>query len=346
MRKIISISLTICLISSVLLSCAKSNDDDPILASKTESEPMIDIDTSENTQEDIKGDDNIEEDVEEEDIMEEITMPADYNRLLDITVLGTENPSGSGIPAFEDADASLFPSVTLASGNMSILLRDWAVTDLSAYVPNGYISLDVKGEAGGETFDVGFDELKNGNITTSMISLDGITAVTSEWTSVSIPISKIVEETGTDLTCARQFLIGNFSSPVHIRNIKISSEDKERSYPAFKVNQIGYKPGAQKRALVTGFAEDLKVRDGDTFELVDRATGEAVYSSGLTLVSEYDELYSGEKMLCADFSEYDSTGTYYLRLPDGNMDDSLSFDIDDNVYDELLINTQRYYYYK
>jgi len=280
------------------------------------------------------------------------TLPAgiineNYNRLQTITVFGQSAPSGLDIPALEPLDGtSLMPSVMMESSVMSILLRDWAVTDLSLYVPNGYIQLEVKGEQGGENFDVGFNELKGGIEVTSTINTNGIIEVTADWTTVQIPISKISEKMGTDLSCARQFLIGNASAPIHIRNITIKSDDKEKVFPAFKVNQLGYKPNSEKRALVTGFNEILAVNEDDVFELVDCTNDKVVYTSELKLVCEYDEKYSGEKILLADFSEYNETGKYYLRMKNGKIEDSLPFEISDTVYDELLSNTMRYYYYQ
>lgn len=164
-----------------------------------------------------------------------------YNQLQTITVFGENAPVGSDIPPLEPLDGtSLMPSVVVKSSMMSVLLRDWAITDLSLYAPNGYIQLEVKGEQGGESFEIGFDELKGGNVITSKINTDGIVSVTAEWTTVRIPISYIAKSTGTDLTCARQFLIGNASAPIHVRNITINSDDKERTFPEFKVNQVGY----------------------------------------------------------------------------------------------------------
>lgn len=270
-----------------------------------------------------------------------------YNQLQTITVFGEYAPSGSGIPALEPLDGtSLMPSVAIEKSTMSVLLRDWAVTDLSLYVPNGYIQLEVKGDQGGESFEIGFDELKGGSTVTSKINTDGIVVVTTGWQTVRIPISGIAKSTGTDLSHARQFVIGNASAPIHVRNITINSDDKERTFPEFKVNQVGYKPESKKRALVTGFSETLEVKEGDKFQLVNAETGKAVFTSKLTLISEYDEKYSGEKILCADFSEYKKPGTYYLRMKNGRIDDSLSFKITDDVYDGLLADTMRYYYYQ
>lgn len=98
------------------------------------------------------------------------------------------------------------------------------------------------------------------------------------------------------------------------------------------------------RALVSGFPEKLAVYEGNPFELVDKTTGEAVFSGQLSMVSEFDVNNSGEQILCADFSDFRAEGSYNLRA-DG-IDDSPSFEISESVYDELLKNTIRYYYYQ
>lgn len=271
----------------------------------------------------------------------------DYNKLQTITVLGESIPSGSNISVAEPLDGtSAMPSVMLEAGMMSIPLRDWAVTDLSLYVPNGYIRLEVNGEQGNESFDIGFDELKNGSVIASTVNTADKITVTDEWTSVQISIKDITSAAETDLSCARQFLIGNASAPLHVRNITINSEDREKTFPEFKVNQLGYKPNSEKRALISGFSELLSVNAGDKFQLVDSLTDKAVFTSKLTLVSEYDEKYSGEKILCADFSDYNGTGTYYLKMKNNSIEPSLQFEISDNVYDTFLSDTMRYFYYQ
>lgn len=276
-----------------------------------------------------------------------VAIDENYNTLQTITVFGENVPSGTGIPAVEPLDGtSLMPSVKLEGGMMSILLRDWAVTDLSLYIPNGYVQLEVKGTQGGENFDIGFDELKNGNVAETRISSSESVQVSTEWSTVKIPLKDITEATGTDLSCARQFLLGNASAPIFVRNISISSDDKERIFPEFKVNQLGYKPNNSKRALVTGYNEFLNVNAGDEFELVNTDTDKAVYSGKLTLINEYDEKYSGEKILCADFTEYKTEGSYYLRMKNNEIEKSLEFEISDNVYNQLLSDTMRYYYYQ
>ncbi len=137
-----------------------------------------------------------------------------YNRLQTITVFGEDRPNGSGIPELEPHDeTSLLPSAVIGSSMTSILLRNWAVTDLSLYVPNGYISMEIRGDVGGENFEIGFEELKSGETVSSTVNTEGIASITTEWNTVSIPISAIVNGHKTDLSNARQLLIGNASSP-------------------------------------------------------------------------------------------------------------------------------------
>lgn len=263
----------------------------------------------------------------------------EYNTLQTITVLGKEKPDGSSISSLQPSeDGSEFPYIELRSSSSAVVLRGWTPTDLSLYVPNGYISIEVKGSNGSESLEIGFEEIKNGQSVSVKKALD--TEITTEWKTVTIPLTEIVNE--TDLSGARQFLVGG--EDIQVRNITISTSDKERSFPEFKVNQLGYKPDSEKRALVSGFPEKLAVYEGDTFMLVDKATGEVVFSGQLSMVSEFDEKYSGEQILCADFSDFSGEGSYFLRA-DG-INDSLSFEISESVYDELLKNTMRYYYYQ
>jgi len=262
----------------------------------------------------------------------------EYNTLQTITILGKEKPEGSAGSSLQPSeDDSEFPYIMLSSTLSSIVLRGWASTDLSPYVPNGYISVEVKGTSGGR-LEIGFERMKNGQSVRVTKALE--TEITGEWKTLTVPLAEIAD--GADLSSVRQFLIGG--EDIQVRNITISSPDREKSFPEFKVNQLGYKPSYEKRALVSGFPESLAVYEGDSFELVDKATGEVVFSGQLSMVSEFDGKYSGEQILCADFSDFSSEGRYYLRA-DG-IGDSVSFEISENVYDELLKNTMRYYYYQ
>jgi len=133
---------------------------------------------------------------------------------------------------------------------------------------------------------------------------------------------------------------------VSVRNIFLGSPDKEKSFPVIKVNQLGYKCDATKHAIISGFYEELNAKTGDRFELVNVETQEVVYTGRLELITLYDNAYSGEKMLKADFSEYKESGAYFLRLKNSDIKASTIFRIGEDVYDELLANTMRYFYYQ
>jgi len=53
----------------------------------------------------------------------------------------------------------------------------------------------------------------------------------------------------------------------------------------------------KKYALVTGFAEELAVSEGDEFAVINAADNSVAYTGKLTLVTEYEPLDSGEKYL-------------------------------------------------
>jgi hypothetical protein len=277
----------------------------------------------------------------------ELVLEDNYNQLQTITILGMDSPDGENLgETHESEDISPYRYINLSSAVSTVNLRGWAVTDLSAYVPNGVVKLEIKGTAS-STFDIGFEEFSNGMSVSSKINTDGIIEVTEDWTTVEIPVKTIMGDSGNNLSHARKFIIGSVQGEVSVRNITLESTDKEQSYPEIKVNQIGYKTSSEKRALVTGFPDELSAQAGDIFELVDSENGETVYTGKLTLVDIYDTVYSGETILSADFSEFDSEGNYFLRLK-GNSDISNSpcFEISDSVYNELTKNTMRYFYYQ
>lgn len=115
---------------------------------------------------------------------------AEYNTLQTITVLGKEKPEGSAISALQPSeDASEFPYIKLRSSPSAIVLRGWTPTDLSLYVPNGHVSVEVKGTNGGERLEIGFEEMKNGQSVSVTKNLD--TEIIDEWQSVTIPLSEI-----------------------------------------------------------------------------------------------------------------------------------------------------------
>jgi len=58
-----------------------------------------------------------------------------------------------------------------------------------------------------------------------------------------------------------------------------------------------------KNTLWLQFAEELAVSEGDEFAVINAADNSVAYTGKLTLVTEYEPLDSGEKILKADFSD-------------------------------------------
>ncbi len=290
------------------------------------------------------GDNTAQSDTVSQDISEEVQqtpLPVAEHRLQEITILVDTPATGTELPPLKRPDESnphlyFQPLKTLSA----FLFRDWSATDLSAYKQNGYIALDIKG--GGEaSFDIGFGDMIKGSYSTSVITHTE-SGLTDEWKSIHIPISDI----DSDMLHVRDFVIGNAEGEFFVSNIRLCSEDSEKIYPLFKVNQCGYKPSSEKTAILSGFGDVIGCNVGDEFELVNAADNAAVYSGRLTLITEIDEKYSGEAMLCADFTEYTAEGEYYLRLKNNDEEKSLSFVISEDAYDKVLTDTMRYFYYQ
>ncbi len=267
----------------------------------------------------------------------EFTIPTDIiitdHSLQDIVFLGSDTPEGTNLPRLKRPETGDLLWFEPTEAMNAFLLRSWAASDMSAY-KNGSISLEVKGEG---SFDIGFGETLNNDYTTAVTA---VTETADEWKTVLVPVSEI----NTEMRHVRDLVVGNASGNIAIRNIKLISDDSEKIYPEIKVNQLGFKPESEKTAFVTGFSDVLMADEGTGFSLVDKASGKSVYSGQLTLITELDELYSGEKMLLADFSEYKTEGEYYLRVD--NLADSVTFKIGDDVYDKLLSDSMRYFYYQ
>ncbi len=91
------------------------------------------------------------------------------------------------------------------------------------------------------------------------------------------------------------------------------------------LNQVGYLPHARKTAVIRSEGIDK------TFTIKD-ASGKEVYTGELT--GPVDAPYAEEKVYQADFSDFETPGTYTVVVSNG--DDSYPFSIADDVYDDLL----------
>ncbi len=269
-------------------------------------------------------------------VSEAAALPVADHTLQEIVILGSEYPTTVNATAEKISELDENLQIKLSDSMSSIVLRSWNATDLSLY-KNGYISIDVMGS--GSSFDVGFGEITDG-ITTTAVTNVAVTP-TDTRTTVTVPLSELDSE----LLHVREFVIGNADGDIWVSSIKLISEDSEKIYPAIKVNQEGYKTASEKIAVVSGFGDVLGCNVGTEFNLVNTETGETAFTGTLALITEYDELFSGEAMLSADFSDYTEEGSYYIQIAD--IDESSPvFTISDNVYDSLLADSMRYFYYQ
>ena len=119
------------------------------------------------------------------------------------------------------------------------------------------------------------------------------------------------------------------------------------------VNQLGYMPRLAKVATfsdnagsVTPNSSTIKLtEDTYEFELVDASTGKVVFEGVSS--SKIKDKDSGDNVYKIDFSEYNTTGEYYLRIKGTNWR-SFEFRIAGDIYSEanndMLTNALNLYY--
>ncbi|MGQ9779510.1 MAG: glycoside hydrolase family 9 protein [Bacillota bacterium] len=303
--------------------------------------------------------------------------PAGWNTLKDINILvgsrsSYEGWAGSGNGALEVTQYNQLPldNTVTYNGNTSFRFNiqyapDWwraiAVTNLwwqtcniERYMANGKLEFEVKGNAGGEVFYVGLEdrvkERTSGEFMEQIVLITDYVTVTTNWQHVAIPLSALITNLQWDPTQCYTFIVKNANqNPMKfwISNVKITSSDTEKDYPAIKVNQVGYITDADKYALVSFFEGRYSVGPGTTFYLKRTSDNATVYTGTLSLVTDYDQYVSGEKVLKADFSSYNTPGTYYISVA-GIPENSLNFNIDskENLYSTMLKDAIKYYYYQ
>ncbi len=121
--------------------------------------------------------------------------------------------------------------------------------------------------------------------------------------------------------------------------------------PFIVVDQFGYLPDAEKIAVIrnpqTGFDADEAYGPGATFELVNDATDTVVYSDSITeWRNGATDSSSGDKAWWFDFSSVTAVGNYYVR--DQAHTDVVSpvFAINPDVYDQVLKQAMRAFFYQ
>lgn len=238
----------------------------------------------------------------------------------------------------------------------------WTTRSLANHAPNGFLEFNVKGAAGGEEFLVKITDVVPGREEPEIsleVNIADYVTVSTDWQSVAIPLSDFGFEDNPDFNLHQvrdvrfeEAYTGDYAKTFWINDLRFTSPDEEPAFPAIKVNQVGYTTDAEKYALVTGFVEDLPadVEAGTPFSVVRVDDDSVAYTGELALVTPYDPLVSGEAIFAADFSEVTEPGRYYLEVDTaGTLEGgtiSVPFDIGDDVYDALLVDVARYFYYQ
>ncbi len=248
---------------------------------------------------------------------------------------------------------------------------NWTVLDAQDYYENGTLNFEVKNNSSGTVyFYLGLISKNHGQTTqirwTDIDEYNDICA-TPEWKSYSLPLKDLIDaNTDTDFTLEYLWYVAAGGLPqgttISFRNMTICSPDDERQYPMVKVNQVGYPSNANKSARISYF-EKFGSLNGKTWELVNAENDTVVFSGTLgngTLESEF----SGEIMHEIRFDEVTQAGTYYIRVPEANLDASacsprdiangikldtlcsVEFRIGENLYEDMLSDLTKYYYYQ
>ncbi len=248
---------------------------------------------------------------------------------------------------------------------------NWTALSISDYYENGYLNFEALNNGTGEvSFRIGLVSHNHGKETrifwNDLEEYSDI-SVGTEWTSYSLPIKPLVDANkDTDFTLEYFYFVAVSGVPkdttVSFRNVTVTSPDDERQYPLIKVNQVGYYCNDTKTARVSYF-EKFGSLNGKTYEIVNAANDEAVFSGTLP-DGMYEEKFSGEIVHQISFDEVTEAGTYYIRIPDAGLDPdvrsprdkadgleldelvSVSFEIKDDVYDDMLSDLTKYYYYQ
>ncbi|MGN0592062.1 MAG: glycoside hydrolase family 9 protein [Ruminococcus sp.] len=247
----------------------------------------------------------------------------------------------------------------------------WTTSDMYDYFYNGTLSFEVK--SNGQTsfpFNIGITSHSHNEVVTiywtSMEKYKDITA-TPEWTSYTLPLNELAQafpDKGFDKKNVWKISVGGIQSgnSASFRNVRITSDDEERQYPFIKVNQVGYTCNGKKNAKVSCF-EKFGSLDGKQFEIVNEETEKIVFS-GMLSDAVINESVSGESVYEINFDAVTESGTYYIRIPDANLNASAltprdkeenlqtdtivsyPFQISDTVYNNMMSDMTKYYYYQ
>lgn len=300
--------------------------------------------------------------------------PAGWRDLLDYRIFSTISDGWAGDSGFglDTVDSKLpidttemyngLPSLLLHSKtpnypswyNALITVAGWKAYDFTSYYPNGFLEFNIKGNAGGETFLLGFKdrvfERAAGNEITTTVNINNYAQITTGWTHVKIPLKDLIQVSqGIDPSSIDALSIKNNGfQPLKIwlNDIRVTSTDKEKEYDPIKVNQVGYPVSGEKQALVTGFEDVLTVDEGTPFDIINTVNNSTAFSGTLVLTKNYDDIDSGERIFTADFTNLTTPGTYYVAVQGLQNSPKFSIGEANDIYQPFLTDVSRYFYYQ
>jgi len=115
-------------------------------------------------------------------------------------------------------------------------------------------------------------------------------------------------------------------------------------------DQFGYRPDAKKVAVIRnpqiGFDSDETFTPGSSYAVINIADSSLVLTgSAISWKSGATDATSGDKVWWFDFSAVNEIGEYYILDIDSNLC-SYNFEIKENIYEEVLIQAMRTFFYQ
>ncbi|MEM9776511.1 MAG: cellulase N-terminal Ig-like domain-containing protein, partial [Chloroflexota bacterium] len=227
---------------------------------------------------------------------------------------------------------------------------DWESYSIEPYMDNGSLEFSVRGAAGGEDFTIGINDIEPGrdpfNVKSEKQLASQHITVSTDWQRIRIPLSSFAFTSGT-FNSGQMFTVAFGSAntaplTIWVADIRFTTPDTEPIFAAVKPNQLGYRPDSIKQAIVSGFPEALSAEANTSFSVRSTATNDVVFEGNLELVSNLDSRVSGERVFLADFSPVDQTGEFYIEVDAYQVEDSVPFKIESNVYGDLVTDSMRY----
>jgi len=178
--------------------------------------------------------------------------------------------------------------------------------------------------------------------------------VVGQWYDINIPMQDFLDvNSHLDLTRIEQVTFtgtGTYSATniFYIEKIKVvpATGSNNTYLDMVKVNQLGYLTSERKLAIVS--YEPNAVTSAPTqFQVKDAAAQATVYTGSLVLKTpsspEWNQ--SGDIVYHADFSSFTTPGKYKIVLPEVAGQSSVEFEIGDKVYNKILRDALRVFYY-